>query len=174
MKKNIIAALMTVISIFTYSLDIPKVYDEKGMSIEGYEVIKKDINTSDGKTMKMVVYSKKLDSGELDTYFNLYENSDGTYKLALQSEKKLRYSLDFSKSLTTYINSLGPNITKYTKDLAPNEVRKVEFYDEYLPGIFVKALKYDKNTPNFINFLFIKKKTEVKGSPSVMPNTNQI
>ena len=165
--KNLIIIILTVIfSIFSYSINVPKIYTEKSMKLEGYEIIEKDINLNNGRpASKLVVYFKKSENNEIQSYMNIYEQTNNEYRLAVQSEKKIKYNFNFTQELSSYMNGLVSSVNENTKDLSTDEVREVEVFNTYLPDELNLALKYDKNSPKFNDFLFIKKSTPVNEKP---------
>ena len=154
--KNLIIIILTVFfSVFSYSINVPKIYTEKSMKLEGYEIIEKDINLNNGKpASKLVVYFKNNEHNEIESYMNIYEQTNNEYRLAVQSEKKIKYNFNFTQELSSYMNGLVSSVNE-TKDLSTDEVRNVEVFNTYLPDELNLALKYDKNSPKFNDFLFI-------------------
>ena len=76
--KNLIIIILTVFfSVFSYSINVPKIYTEKSMKLEGYEIIEKDINLNNGKpASKLVVYFKNNEHNEIESYMNIYEQTN--------------------------------------------------------------------------------------------------
>ena len=98
MKNLIRIALTAIISVFTYSINVPQVYKEKSMKLDGYKMTEQEINLKNGKApSKLVVYYKNGENNEIEAYFNIYEQS----KLVLQSEKKIKYSFNFIEELSS-------------------------------------------------------------------------
>ena len=162
MKNLIRIALTAIISVFTYSINVPQVYKEKSMKLDGYKMTEQEINLKNGKApSKLVVYYKNGENNEIEAYFNIYEQS----KLVLQSEKKIKYSFNFIEELSSYVSNLITNMGDNTKNLNDNEIREVEVFSTYLPDELKLSLKYDKNAPKFNDFLFVKKPTPVNEAP---------
>ena len=162
MKNLIRIAVTAIISVFTYSINVPQVYKEKSMKLDGYKMTEQEINLKNGKApSKLVVYYKNGENNEIEAYFNIYEQS----KLVLQSEKKIKYSFNFIEELSSYVSNLITNMGDNTKNLNDNEIREVEVFSTYLPDELKLSLKYDKNAPKFNDFLFVKKPTPVNEAP---------
>lgn len=166
MEKIKILIFTFVFSVSMYSLDAPKIYNEKSMKIEGYQSLDSKVKLNNGETAKMVVYYRSGEDNNMETHVNIYELSNNEYKLTLQADKNFKYSYDFVEELSAYLKNLIPSVTNTVGALQEGEKREIEVFNTFHPDEMTFNLKFDTYSPKFDDFLFIKKVTPANSEPS--------